>query len=104
VPAPDHLLRNGSVQEDWLSLLPQNQTLHWTYLNAFYNRRDFNPDGCRCAGNWRWLDADKPRGTRRLVLGAPRAQLVQRLHWVAVHHEASITGSPDAGDFPELRP
>ena len=38
MPAPDHLLRNGSVQEDWLSLLPQNQTLHWTYLNAQYNQ------------------------------------------------------------------
>ena len=103
VPAPDNLLRNGSFQDDWLSLLPQNQTLHWAYLNTFYNRRDFNPDGWRCTGNWRWLDADTPRGSRRLVLGAPRAQLVQRLHWVAVHDEASLTGFPDAGGFPALR-
>ena len=25
-----------------------DQTLHWTYLDTFYNRRDFNPDGWCC--------------------------------------------------------
>src|SRR5215472_8619179 len=103
IVAPNSLLRNGDFQDDWLSLLPQNQTLHWAYPTAFYNRRDFNPDGWRCTGSWRWLDADRPNGGRRLVLAPPRAQVIQRLAWIAVHDERNITGSPDAGGFPELR-
>src|SRR5262249_39026276 len=62
------------------------------------------PDGWSCTGSWQWIDADKPRGSRRLVLRAPKAQALQRLHWFAVHDEAKISGFPDAGGFPELQP
>jgi hypothetical protein len=102
--APLNLLRNGSFQDDWLSLLPQNQTLHWAYANSIYNRRDFHPDGWTCTGNWQWLDADQPRGRRRLVIGGPKCLIAQRVHWFAVHDERNIAGFPDAGGFPELRP
>jgi hypothetical protein len=101
---PANLLRNGDFQDDWLTQLPQNQTLHWAYANTFYNRRDFNPDGWTCTGSWQWLDADKPRSSRRLVLRSPSAQALQRIHWFAIHDERSVSGFPDAGGFPELRP
>jgi hypothetical protein len=88
VPHPiPNLLRNGSFQDDWLSLLPQNQTLHWAYTNTIYNRRDFHPDGWTCTGNWQWLDADQPRGRRRLNLGPggeltdDRASGVATIRW-----------------------
>src|SRR5512145_2183376 len=57
-PRAPNLLRNGHFQDDWLSVLPQPQTLHWAYANAFYHRRVFNPDGWRCTGSWQWVDAD----------------------------------------------
>ena len=43
--APGNLLRNGTFQDDWLTLLPENKNHHWCYSSEFYNRRDFNPDG-----------------------------------------------------------
>lgn len=101
--SPDTLLRNGTFQDDWLSLLPRPQTLHWAFPPTLYNRRDFNPDGWRCRGSWEWLAADQPRGARRLVLNAPDAQIVQRIPWIAVHDERVVSGFPDAGGFPELR-
>lgn len=104
VAEPDNLLRNATFQDDWLTRLPTTQTLHWTYPYAFYNRRDFNPDGWRCRGSWEWLDADRPNGARRFVLRGPGAEARQRLPWIAVHDESRLTGSPDAGGFPELRP
>jgi hypothetical protein len=80
VPNPiPNLLRNGSFQDDWLSLLPQNQTLHWAYANTIYNRRDLHQDGWTCTGNWQWLDADQPRGRRRVVIGGPNCLIAQRL-------------------------
>jgi hypothetical protein len=103
-PLSGNLLRNGSFQDDWLSQIPQNQTLHWAYANTFYNRRDFNPDGWTCTGSWRWVEAEQPRGERQLLLGSPSAQVTQRLHWFAIHDEGKITGFPDAGGFAELRP
>ncbi|MCI0462034.1 MAG: hypothetical protein L0Z62_34210, partial [Gemmataceae bacterium] len=84
--------------------MPQNQTLHWAYANTIYNRRDFNPDGWHCKGSWQWLDAEKPRGQRRLLLGPANAELTQRLHWFAIHDHRRVTGFPDAGGFPELQP
>src|SRR5215470_19765955 len=80
-----NLLRNGRFQDDWLTLLPENKNHHWCYSSEFYHRRDFNPDGWTCKGSWQWLNADRPAGQRRLVLGGPGAEIVQRVNWVAVH-------------------
>ncbi len=100
----NNLLRNACFQDDWLTLLPQPQTLHWAYANGFYNRRDFNPDGWSCTGNWQWADADRPKGERRLILGAPVAQVMQRVQWFAVHDDQRVMDFPDAGGFPQLHP
>jgi hypothetical protein len=101
--AAGNLLRNADFQDDWLTLLPETKNHHWCYSSEFYNRRDFNPDGWTCKGSWRWLDADKPAGQRRLVLRGP-AELVQRVNWVAVHDDRSRAGFPDAGGFPSFKP
>jgi hypothetical protein len=87
------LLRNGDFQDDWISLAPQTKNHHWCYSSEFYNRRDYNPDGWYCKGSWQWLDADAPRGQRRLVVQGP-AQLGQRVNWVAVHDDRSGGGFP----------
>jgi len=34
-----NLLRNADFQDDWLTLLPENQTLHWSYLPTFPTAR-----------------------------------------------------------------
>jgi hypothetical protein len=99
-----NLLRNADFQDDWITLLPENQTLHWSYLPTFANRRDFNPDGWSLHGSWRWLDADAPPGGRRLVLGGPKAEIRQRVNWVAVNDERNLEGFPDAGGFPSFAP
>jgi hypothetical protein len=93
------LLRNGAFQDDWLTLLPELKNHHWCYTSEVYARRDYNPDGWEMSGRWRWLDADRPRGLRRLVMSAPsRAQ--QRVNWVTVHASGKLSGWPDAGGFP----
>src|SRR5437763_14615303 len=66
-----NLLRNGDFQDDWLTLLPELKNHHWNYTTEVFNRRDYNPDGWRLSGKWQWLDADRPRGQRRLVLSSP---------------------------------
>ena len=98
---PGNLLRNPDFQDDWLTLLPELKNHHWCYSSEFYHRRDFNPDGWTCKGSWHWLDAEKARGSRRLLLNGP-AELVQRINWVAVHDEQNRSGFPDAGGFPTL--
>jgi hypothetical protein len=102
VAADGNLLRNADFQDDWLSLLPELKNHHWCYSSEFYNRRDFNPDGWTCKGTWRWLDADKPAGQRRLSLQGP-AEIAQRVNWVAIHDDRSRAGFPDAGGFPSLK-
>src|ERR1700752_3986005 len=97
-----NLLRNADFQDDWLTLLPENQTLHWSYLPTFANRRDFNHDGWSLHGSWRWLDTDAPPGKRRLVLEGRKVEIRQRVNWVAVHDERALAGFPDAGGFPAL--
>ena len=77
---PRSLLRNGTFQDDWLTLLPENKNHHWCYSSEFYNRRDFNPDGWTCNGSWRWLNAEAPAGQRRLILQGPSATLSQRVN------------------------
>ena len=62
--AQANLLRNGSFQDDWLTLLPETQNHHWCYSTAFQNRRDYNPDTWILSGSWRWLNADGPREAR----------------------------------------
>src|SRR4051812_18079231 len=99
-----NLLRNGDFQDDWLTLVPETKNHHWCYSSEFFNRRDFNPDTWFCKGIWQWLNADAPRGQRRLVLQGPAAQLSQRVNWVAVHDDRAREGFPDAGGFPGLRP
>jgi hypothetical protein len=81
---PPNLLRNADLQDDWITLLPENLTLHWSYSPAFANRRDFNPDGWRSKGSWRWVDVDAPVGRRRFVVEGPAAEVSQRVNWVAV--------------------
>jgi hypothetical protein len=98
------LLRNGAFQDDWITALPANKTLHWGYPYDFYNRRDYNPDGWSCDGSWKWSNADGPIGERRMVLAAPRARVMQSVNWIAVHDDRALAGFPDAGGFPGLAP
>jgi hypothetical protein len=97
--AEANLLRNGSFQDDWLTLLPELKNHHWNYTTEVANRRDFNPDGWTLSGKWQWLDADKPRGQRRLILTSP-SRVVQSVHWITINNPASLAGWPDAGGFP----
>jgi len=100
-PAADaNLLRNGSFQDDWLTLLPENQNHHWCYSTGFQNRRDYNPDTWTLSGSWRWRNADGPRGSRRLFLEGPRSEVSQRVNWITVHDDRRRDGFPDAGGFP----
>ncbi len=100
-PSADaNLLRNGSFQDDWLTLLPENQNHHWCYSTGFQNRRDYNPDSWFLSGNWKWINADGPPGSRRIVLEGPRSEALQRINWVLVHDDRSREGFPDAGGFP----
>jgi hypothetical protein len=99
-----NLLRNADLQDDWITLLPENLTLHWSYSPAFANRRDFNPDGWRSKGSWRWVDADRPAGRRRFVVEAPAAEVRQRVNWVAVADDRKLESFPDAGGFPSFEP
>ena len=71
--ATGNLLRNAALQDDWLTLLPENKNHHWCYSSEFYHRRDFNPDGWFCKGSWQWQNADAPMGQRRMVLQGPGA-------------------------------
>src|SRR5947208_2364829 len=94
-----NLLRNGDFQDDWLTLLPELKNHHWNYTTEVFNRRDYNPDGWRLSGKWQWLDADKPRGQRRLVLSSPSTAL-QWVNWGVVHNPRKLAGWPDAGGYP----
>ncbi len=98
--ADANLLRNGTFQDDWLTLLPENQNHHWCYGTGFQNRRDYNPDAWFFSGSWKWLNADGPPGTRRVVLEGPRSEVYQRVNWVFVHDDRRRDGFPDAGGFP----
>ncbi|MEO8501190.1 MAG: hypothetical protein ABI565_09765, partial [Vicinamibacteria bacterium] len=98
--ADANLLRNGTFQDDWITLLPENQNHHWCYSTGFQNRRDYNPDGWFLSGSWKWLNADGPRGSRRMILEGPRAEAVQRINWITVHDDRRREGFPDAGGFP----
>jgi hypothetical protein len=98
-----NLLRNGDFQDDWLTLLPELKNHHWCYVSEWYNRRDYNPDGWSCKGNWEWQNADAPPGQRRLILKAPSAEVVQRVNGWTVHDDRSKFGFPDAGGFPNLQ-
>jgi hypothetical protein len=93
-----NLLRNGGFDDDWLTLMPQNMTLHWAYPYAIYNRRDYHPDGWSCHGNWVWEKAG------RMLLCAPDSQVSQRVNWDAVNDESRVVGPSDAGGFPDFRP
>src|SRR4051812_32481365 len=97
--AESNLLRNGDFQDDWQTQLPELKNHHWNYTTEVFNRRDFNPDGWTLSGKWQWLDADKPRGQRRLVLSSP-SRIEQRVNWVTIHNSAKLSGWPDAGGFP----
>ena len=98
-----NLLRNADFQDDWITLLPENKTLHWCYFSDFTNRRDYNPDAWSCKGFWRWADPLAPRGNRRLILAGPRATLVQRVNWVTVHDARTVLSLADAGGFPAAK-
>lgn len=97
-----NLLRNGDLQDDWLTQLPENKNHHWCYSSELYNRRDFNPDGWFCRGSWQWLNADAPAGERRLVLEGPSAVATQRVNWVLVHDSKKMGNMADAGGFPQI--
>jgi hypothetical protein len=97
--AEANLLRNGDFQDDWLTLLPELKNHHWNYTTEVFNRRDFNPDGWTFSGKWQWLDADRPRGQRRLVLSSP-SRVVQSVNWITVNYSARLSGWPDAGGYP----
>jgi hypothetical protein len=98
-----NLLRNGEFQDDWITLLPETKNHHWCFPSEFFNRRDYNPDGWYCKGNWDWQNADAPWGQRRLVLHGP-AELYQRVNWVTIHDDRQLEGFPDAGGFPAMKP
>ena len=98
--AAANLLRNPRFQDDWITLLPENQNHHWCYATGFQNRRDYIPDGWHLAGSWVWVDEDEPRGSRRLVLRGPKVEIRQRIPWVLVHDDRKRDGFPDAGGFP----
>ena len=98
--ADANLLRNGAFQDDWLTLLPENQNHHWCYSTGFQNRRDYTPDTWILSGSWKWLNADGPPGTRRMILEGPRSEAYQRVNWVLVHDDRRRDGFPDAGGFP----
>src|SRR5262245_38211843 len=85
-----NLLRNAALQDDWLTLVPENKNHHWCYSSEFYHRRDFNPDGWFCKGSWQWLNADAPAGQRRLILAGPSAEIVQRVNWVLMHDHQNL--------------
>src|SRR5213082_29046 len=87
--ADGSLLRNPDFQDDWQTLLPELKNHHWNYTTEVYNRRDFNPDGWRLSGKWRWQDADKPRGQRRLILSSP-SKAVQSVNWVTINNSAKL--------------
>jgi hypothetical protein len=97
--AEGNLLRNGDFQDDWLTLLPELKNHHWNYTTEVFNRRDFNPDGWMLSGKWQWVDADRPRGQRRLILSSP-SRAVQSVNWVTVNNSAKLAGWPDAGGYP----
>ncbi len=96
---PGTLLRNGDFQDDWITLLPETKNHHWCYSSEFYNRRDFNPDAWICKGSWQWLNADAPRGQRKLVLQGPEAQVTsssgaERLSLSAVATASFLPSGP----------
>src|SRR5438105_12298528 len=101
IPAPvfANLLRNGEFQDDWITMLPETKNHHWCFPSEFFNRRDYNPDGWYCKGNWQWENADAPWGQRRMVIDGP-AELYQRVNWIAIHDDRQFEGFPDAGGFP----
>jgi hypothetical protein len=101
--AAQNLLRNGDFQDDWLTLIPETKNHHWCYSSEFYHRRDFNPDGWTCKGSWKWLNADAPRGQRRLLIDGP-ATIMQRVNWVLVHDSRKMGNMADAGGFPQIVP
>src|SRR5215210_1946811 len=84
-----NLLRNGTFQDDWQTRLPELKNHHWNYTTEVFNRRDFNPDGWALSGKWQWLDADKPRGQRRLVLSSP-STVAQWVNWGVVHNPRKL--------------
>lgn len=95
------LLRNSDFQDDWTTHLPELKNHHWNYTTEVFNRRDYNPDGWWLNGSWDWLDADKPIGSRRLVLRGPNAVVTQTVPWVQVHNSKKRpVGWPDAGGYP----
>ena len=99
-----NLLRNASFQSDWLTRRAELKTLNWNYPEAFYNRRDYHPDAWLCRGNWSWLAPDARAGLRRLQLEGPQSHVSQAVNWVAIYDDRQITGSPDSGGYPVLRP
>ncbi len=101
--APGNLLRNGEFQDDWITQLPETKNHHWCFPSEFFNRRDYNPDGWFCKGSWRWDDAEKVRGHRRMRIDGP-AELSQRVNWIAIHDDRQLEGFPDAGGFPVMKP
>lgn len=101
-PAFANLLRNGEFQDDWITLLPETKNHHWCFPSEFFNRRDYNPDGWYCKGNWTWQNADAPWGQRRMIIDGP-AELYQRVNWIAIHDDRQLGGFPDAGGFPVMK-
>ncbi|MCS7045878.1 MAG: hypothetical protein NZO58_05940 [Gemmataceae bacterium] len=99
-----NLLRNAALQDDWLTLIPENKNHHWCYSSELYHRRDFNPDGWTCKGSWRWHEADRPAGQRRLLLTGPAGEIVQRVNWVLIHDQRNLGNMADAGRFPSIVP
>ena len=98
--APGNLLRNGNLQDDWLTQLAETKNHHWCYSSEFYNRRDFNPDGWTCTGSWQWRNAEAPYGQRQFVLTGPAAAIQQSVNWLVVNDERKSENFPDAGGFP----
>lgn len=94
-----NLLRNGGLQDDWITLLPELKNHHWNYTSEVFGRRDYNPDGWRLAGNWDCADADLPPGKRRLIL-RPGSKMTQAVNAFTVNDSHKLEGWPDAGGFP----
>ncbi len=90
MPDSGNLLQNSDFQSDWLCLMPENKTLVWCYHPDYFNRRDFNPDGWLCKGNWRWDNADAPPGDRRLLLQGASTVVSQAVNWAVVFDDTIL--------------
>lgn len=97
---PTNMLQNADFQDDFVTLMPENKTLSWCYFPDHFNRRDYNPDGWSCTGNWGWENADAVPGQRRLMLQGTGTEISQQINWGIYHDDRNKYRGADDGGFP----